>query len=248
MKFSAIGIFTATFLLLYSCTDQDIEVVQSLSCDSINDISIVETHDASCDQLCAIISDWRAAPYQTQDLYYKVFDEIMVQDLAQRLSISNDSLNYMYSQIGITRDNYTNYSNVAWEGLPTDYKRFINDLEDFYVTCTSTQEILSGLEELKIKWSQSLDPEIVCLGIEIAKSSFPYWFENVDSCIYPDQIHLRIDRCKAAIALADVTGGIFGAISAGILSGGTAALPGAMLGAEGGTLGAAIVAAALGGC
>ena len=105
---------------------------------------------------------------------------------------------------------------------------------------SENDELLIALEAKRVFWQCELDPIFVNSVIEIAKSSFVFWNNNID-CLLDDSFS-RADKdiCKRRVALADVWGAGWGALTGGLV--------GAMFGAIGGTLGAATGVAVTGGC
>lgn len=246
-------IIVLTGLVLFSSchNDSDDPSINNLGTDipTLYDSDLTYLHDYYVDILCDSIHFWRDNNVDKEQAISNTLNHIIIQKSALSLGVSQDSVRYLLSVIGISDvETFKTWNDYVESNIPSEYDQFVDDILVMYdEQFSDDQEILDELDYIRSQYilNSSLNSEVVDYSIDVAKSSLTYW-NNTESmyCIYGDNwSNMRCDKCPKAIAAADVLGAIMGAATAAAASAGTGTLVGAMLGAEAGTLSAGILAA-----
>ena len=174
-----------------------------------------------------------------------IWNDLLIEKSAISMEMSESEILDLYLAMGLNETNYINFGLERSNEIPSEYLQLFQDIERAYVQADNLQDFLTELNVIEANVSSDLNHEIVSSTMEVARSTFSYWDENI-SCItsFRNQIEYRFP-CAGALAFADVWGGLSGGLL-GFVAGGVGSIPGAMLGAEAGTLGAGISMAIFG--
>jgi len=193
-------------------------------------------HDKYSLMICDSVQKWRRYDMLDSIISNNVWDMI-INGLEGDLKLSKEEIITIANTINMSKETFYNFEPKSWiSQVPQNWQSFYSDVTDSVRECEDLTEenILILLEEKRLYWRNILDPSLVDKSIDIAKSSYTHWINDVD-CLVENELVLRLtDKQKAGIGLAedDIGGAIWGGIFGG--------LAGACLGAVGGTLVGAI--------
>lgn len=192
-------------------------------------------HDKYSMMICDSVQVWRRYNMLDSTICDNVWDMI-VNGLTEDLGLSKEEIVMFADTIGMSKQDYYIFEPKSWiSQIPQNWQLFYTDVTQSVrgLQDLSDDNILNLLEEKRLYWRSILDPVSVDKTIDVAKSSYIHWINNVD-CLVDSEFEFRNRKHDAGIGLAedDIGSAIWGGIFGG--------LAGACLGAVGGTLVGAI--------